>query len=172
MLRIDKKYQALYSTKKRYAIVTGGRGSGKTFAVQDFLVRLLEEIGQGVLYTRFTMVSVDKTIIPLLKTHSEVPGKTRAGGQSAARFERIREGAKKDHFKKVAEYMKEHFLKNKNLKGIIVGGPGPTKYDFIDSGLITTEVKKKIIAIKDLSYTGAFGLNELVEKSQDILANH
>jgi len=111
-----------------------------------------------------------KTIIPLLKTHSEVPGKTRAGGQSAARFERIREGAKKDHFKKVAEYMKEQFLKNKNLKGIIVGGPGPTKYDFIDSGQITTEVKKKIIAIKDLSYTGDFGLNELVEKSQDVLA--
>ena len=111
-----------------------------------------------------------KTIIPLLKTHSEVPGKTKAGGQSAARFERLREGAKKNHFKKVAEYMKEQFLGNKNLKGIIVGGPGPTKYDFIDSGYITTEVKNKIIAIKDLSYTGDFGLNELVERSEDILA--
>jgi len=87
-----------------------------------------------------------KTIIPLMKTHSEVPGKTKAGGQSAARFERLREGAKKDHFKKVAEYMKEKFLKDKNLKGIIVGGPGPTKYDFIDSGYITADVKNKIIA--------------------------
>ena len=111
-----------------------------------------------------------KTIVPLLKTHSEVPGKTRAGGQSAKRFERLREGAKKDHFKKVAEYMKDKFLGNKNLKGIIVGGPGPTKYDFIDAGYITTEVKNKIIAIKDLSYTGDFGLQELVEKSQDVLA--
>jgi len=111
-----------------------------------------------------------KTIIPILKTHSEVPGKTRAGGQSAARFERLREGAKKDHFKKVAEYMKEQFLGNKNLKGIIVGGPGPTKYDFIDSGYITTEVKNKIIAVKDLSYTGDFGLKELIEKSEDVLA--
>ena len=111
-----------------------------------------------------------KTIIPLLKTHSDVPGKTRAGGQSAARFERLREGAKKDHFKKVAEYMKEQFLNNKNLKGIIIGGPGPTKYDFIDSGYITTEVKNKIIAVKDLSYTSDFGLKELVEKSEDILA--
>jgi len=111
-----------------------------------------------------------KIIVPLVKTHSEVPGKTRAGGQSAARFERIREGAKKDHFKKVAEYMKDSFLGNKNLKGIIVGGPGPTKYDFIDGGYITTEVKNKIIAIKDLSYTGDFGLKELVERSEDILA--
>jgi peptide subunit release factor 1 (eRF1)/transcriptional regulator with XRE-family HTH domain len=89
---------------------------------------------------------------------------------SAARFERLREGAKKDHFKKVAEYMKEQFLGNKNLRGIIVGGPGPTKYDFIDSGYITTEVKNKIIAVKDLSYTSDFGLKELVEKSEDILA--
>ena len=111
-----------------------------------------------------------KTIIPILKTHSEVPGKTKAGGQSSVRFERLREGAKIEHFKKVAEYMKEKFLGDKNLKGIIVGGPGPTKYDFIDTGYITTEVKNKIIAIKDLSYTGEFGLKELVEKSEDVLA--
>jgi len=111
-----------------------------------------------------------KTIIPLLKTHSEVPGKSKAGGQSAARFERLREGAKKDHFKKVADYMKEKFLSDKNLKGIILGGPGPTKYDFIESGYITADVKKKVIAIKDLSYTGEFGLQELLEKSHDVLA--
>lgn len=111
-----------------------------------------------------------KSIIPVLKTHSEVPGKTKAGGQSAKRFEKLREGAKKDHFKKVAEYMKEQFLGNKNLKGIIVGGPGPTKYDFVDGDFITTEVKKKIIAIKDLGYTGEFGLQELVDKSHDVLA--
>lgn len=111
-----------------------------------------------------------KVIIPLLKTHSEVPGKTKAGGQSSARFARLREGAKKDHFKKVAEYMKEKFLGDKNLKGIIVGGPGPTKYDFIDSSYITADVKNKIIAFKDLSYTGDFGLQELLEKSEDVLA--
>jgi len=89
---------------------------------------------------------------------------------SAARFARIREGAAKDHYKKVAEYMKNQFLTLKDLKGIIVGGPGPTKYDFIDGGYITTEVKNKIIAIKDLSYTEEFGLQELLDRSQDVLA--
>jgi len=111
-----------------------------------------------------------KTIIPLLKTHSHVPGKQRAGGQSAARFSRLREGAIKDHFKKVAEYIKEQFLGNKNLKGIIVGGPGPSKNDFVDGGYITTELKNKIITVKDIGYTGEFGLQELVDKSQDVLA--
>ncbi len=111
-----------------------------------------------------------KTIVPLQKTHSQVPGKFKAGGQSAARFARIREGAAKDHYKKVAEYVKNQFLGNKNLKGIIVGGPGPTKYDFVEGGYITNELRKKVIAIKDLGYTGDFGLQELVDKSEDVLA--
>tara|TARA_Y100000034_G_C6892641_1_gene410957 strand:- start:2220 stop:2708 length:489 start_codon:yes stop_codon:yes gene_type:complete len=67
--------------------------------------------------------------------------------------------------------MKEQFLMNKDLKGILVGGPGPTKYDFVEGGFITNELKKKIIAIKDLSYTGDFGLQELLERSQDVLAS-
>lgn len=89
---------------------------------------------------------------------------------SAQRFHRLIEGAAKGHYKKVAEYMKETFLKMEGLKGIIVGGPGPTKYELVEGDFITNEVKKKIIAIKDLSYTGDFGLEELLEKSQDVLA--
>jgi len=111
-----------------------------------------------------------KTIIPIVKTHSEVPGKFKAGGQSAMRFARQIEGAARDHYKKVAEYMKEAFLNLEGLKGIIVGGPGPTKYDLVEGDFITNEVRKKIIGIKDLSYTGEFGLEELLEKSQDVLA--
>jgi peptide chain release factor subunit 1 len=112
-----------------------------------------------------------KTIIPLQKTHSEVPGKTRAGGQSAQRFARIREGAAKDHFKKIAEYMKEQFLHLGNdLKGIIIGGPGTTVSDFMNKDYLTGDVKKRIIGTKDLSYTGDFGLQELLERSADLLA--
>ena len=69
MVRIRKKYQSLYTSKKRYFLLTGGRGSGKTFAVQDFLVRLLEQVGQGILYTRYTMTKVESTIMPLFKTY-------------------------------------------------------------------------------------------------------
>ena len=65
MPNIHKKYVPLYTSKKRYFILLGGRGSGKTFVIQDFLVRLLEEVGQGILYTRYTMTSAEKTIIPL-----------------------------------------------------------------------------------------------------------
>ena len=111
-----------------------------------------------------------KTITPLQKTHSEVPGKIRAGGQSAPRFARLREGAIKGHYKKVAEYMKNQFLFLKDLKGILLGGPSTTTTDFINKGYLTANVKNKIIAVKDLSYTGEFGLQELLEKCQDVLA--
>ncbi|MDP2750091.1 MAG: peptide chain release factor aRF-1 [Nanoarchaeota archaeon] len=111
-----------------------------------------------------------KTIIPLVKTHSMVPGKFKAGGQSAKRFAQNRELSAKDFYHKVADHMKDQFFENKDLKGIIVGGPGPTKYEFVDGNFITTELKKKIIGIKDITYTDEFGLNELLEKSSDLLA--
>lgn len=111
-----------------------------------------------------------KTIIQLSKTKSNVPGKTRAGGQSAARFMRLREDAAKTFYRKIGDMVKDEFLGRENLKGIIVGGPGPTKYDFVDGNFITADVKNKIIGIKDLSYTGSFGIQELVDKSEDILA--
>lgn len=132
-----------------------------------------ESYGMIVIDSRDAAIAVlkGKTIIPLIQTHSHVPGKMKAGGQSSVRFARNREIAVNDHFKKVADIVKDQFLGMEGLKGILVGGPGPTKYDFVESGLITNEVKKKIIAIKDLSYTGDFGLEELLEKSQDVLAH-
>jgi peptide chain release factor subunit 1 len=84
---------------------------------------------------------------------------------------RLREDAAKDFYKKIGMMAKDEFLGRKEIKGIIVGGPGPTKYDFVDGGFLTAEIKNKIIGIKDLSYTGTFGLQELVEKSDDLLAN-
>ena len=90
---------------------------------------------------------------------------------SAARFARLREGAIKDHFKKIAEYMKEQFLPlGNNLKGIILGGPGVTINDFVNYDYLTGDIKKKIIGTKDLSYTEDFGLQELLDKSEDLLA--
>jgi len=111
-----------------------------------------------------------KTIIPVISKTSNVPGKFKAGGQSAARFARNRELAAKEFYKKIADYMKDEFLGKKHLKGILLGGPGPTKEEFM--GYIHTELKNKIIAVKDLGYTGDFGLKELLEKSEDVLSDH
>lgn len=145
---------------------------------KEFVLDILEDMmestevyGLVVLDRRDAMLALlkGKTIVPLTKTHSEVPGKMKAGGQSAARFQRLREGAVKEHYKKIAEYMKEKFFSLPNLKGIIIGGPSTTTNDFLNKDYLTGELKKKILATKDLSYTGEFGLEELLDKSQDTL---
>ncbi|MBR9676359.1 peptide chain release factor 1 [Candidatus Woesearchaeota archaeon] len=112
-----------------------------------------------------------KVIIPLTNTTSAVPGKTRAGGQSAQRYERIREGAAVEFYKRIADYMNTNFLDVlSDLKGIIIGGPGHTKNEFVDGDYINDQLKRKIIGLQDLSYTGDFGLQELLEKSSDLLS--
>lgn len=65
--QINEKYQPLYTSKKRYFSLTGGRGSGKTHAAHEFITRLTYEKGHGVLFTRYTMTSAEKSIIPEFK---------------------------------------------------------------------------------------------------------
>ncbi len=109
----------------------------------------------------------------IIKTHSMtsgVPGKIKAGGQSAMRYERIRESMAVEFYKRIAEACKKEFLElieKKEIKGILVGGPGPTKDEFKD--YLNNEIKKRIIAVQDLTYTDESGLEHLVEKSRDVL---
>jgi peptide chain release factor subunit 1 len=111
-----------------------------------------------------------KSIKVLQHMTSGVPSKIRAGGQSAARFSRITEGLAKEFFRRVAEAMKDHLFEMKKLKGILIGGPIPTKDEFIETGNLTTQLKDKIIAVRDLGNTDASGLRDLVDLSQDTLA--
>jgi peptide chain release factor subunit 1 len=103
---------------------------------------------------------------------SGIPSKVRAGGQSSQRFHRITEGLTRDFYKRIAEVAKKSFFHLKKLKGIIIGGPIPTKDEFIDGEFLTTQLHKKIIGKVDIGDTSKSGLNELVEKSQDLLADH
>jgi len=110
-----------------------------------------------------------KSIRVLKSMDSIVPGKYRAGGQSAQRFERVRENLTRDWYRIVATQMRGFMEKVENLKGIIVGGPGPAKENFLDGGFLPNELRNKVIAVQDIGYTNESGLQELVERSQDVL---
>jgi peptide chain release factor subunit 1 len=103
------------------------------------------------------------------KITSGVPGKFRAGGQSARRFDRQREAKLQDYFKRVGEHANETFLEIENLKSLILGGPGPTKYDFEKGNYLHYTLKEKIAATIDTSYIGDQGVEEVVERSHEIL---
>ncbi len=147
---------------------------------QRFVLYPLEDIQASD--TVYGLVVIDKSeatvgllegnnIKVLRHLHSNVPGKFKAGGQSAQRFARIREGAAIEFYKRVADVMKNEFTYMENLKGIIIGGPGITKINFIDGNYMNEDIKKKIIGYKDITYTNAYGLKELVDKSEDLLSN-
>ena len=61
---INIKFKPLYTDKSRYFVLTGGRGSSKSYSVSDFIVRLLLEAGHTVLFTRYTLTSAHISIIP------------------------------------------------------------------------------------------------------------
>jgi peptide subunit release factor 1 (eRF1)/intein/homing endonuclease len=88
---------------------------------------------------------------------------------SAQRYERVREGLINDWYKIIAENVR-NYLSKFILKGIILGGPGPAKNDFYDGNYLLTDLKKQVLGIKNVGYTDEQGLEELVERSQDVLA--
>ncbi len=102
---------------------------------------------------------------------SGVPSKVRAGGQSSQRFHRITEGLTKEFYKRIADEMKKIFFDMPKLKGILVGGPIPTKDEFLDGEYMVTKLREKVLGRIDLGDTAESGLKELVQKSQDILAS-
>ena len=100
---------------------------------------------------------------------SGVPGKTRAGGQSARRFERLREMRLQEYFNRVGEHANDAFLQIENLKGLIIAGPGPTKYDFEKGGYLNYMLKEKIIDVIDTAYVNEQGVKEVVDKAPEIM---
>lgn len=64
MITLNNKYKPLFENDTRYFIVTGGRGSSKSFGVGTFTNLLSFEQGHKILFTRQTMTSAHLSIIP------------------------------------------------------------------------------------------------------------
>lgn len=63
-INLHPKYVPLFQNETRYFVITGGRGSGKSFSVNVFLLMLTYEKGHKILFTRFTLISANSSIIP------------------------------------------------------------------------------------------------------------
>ena len=146
---------------------------------QTFLLEPLKEMLSAISVYGLVVVDRKEATVGILEGKnikmirhmtSGAPGKVRAGGQSAQRFKRVTEEIVKEFYRRVADALKDAFFDNKKLEGILVGGPGPTKEDFLKEGELVTSLQKKIKAVKDIGYSGVSGLKELVDASQDILA--
>ncbi len=74
MIDLNKKYIPLFVSDSRYFVITGGRGSGKSFALNSFLLLLTYEVGHVILFTRYTLVSAHISIIPEFVEKIEMAG--------------------------------------------------------------------------------------------------
>lgn len=100
---------------------------------------------------------------------SGVWGKHSKGGQSAQRFERLRDKALKQFLKRVAEVANREFSQDEDLRIIIVGGPGPTKNQLLKEDYLKNDVEDKIASVFDTGYSSEQGIKELINKAEDVL---
>lgn len=81
MITPQKIYYPLYEDKEKFIIlITGGRGSGKSFNAGAFIERLtfekteVEKLAHQILYTRYTMISASMSVIPEVQEKIELDG--------------------------------------------------------------------------------------------------
>ena len=113
-----------------------------------------------------------KRVEAVKSASSLVPGKQRKGGQSAQRFARLRLEAIDNFYQKVAGMANDLFVpKRHEIDGILVGGPSPTKDEFLDGDYLHHELRDKVLGKFDVSYTDESGLSDLVDAAEDVLAD-
>ena len=128
-----------------------------------FLAIDAKDAGWGILYG-------DKVQV-LKETSSGVAGKHRQGGQSAKRFQKLREMELTYYFNRIAQITREFFIDIYPIKGLIISGPGPTKEEFVNDNYLEYRLQDMVISTIDASYAGAEGIREAFTKSMDILSN-
>ncbi|MDD5317225.1 MAG: peptide chain release factor aRF-1 [Candidatus ainarchaeum sp.] len=102
------------------------------------------------------------------KLNSTAHSKVRKGGQSARRYERLIEESIEYYYKRIGEALDAVFVGMPHFRGIIVGGPGPAKDDFMKMKPFNYQLK--VLGVLDTGYTDEYGVKELVDKSGSILA--
>ncbi len=146
---------------------------------QEFVLDALKEMLQAKHVYGLIIIDRDEATIGLLEGKSitklkhltsGVPGKQKAGGQSSQRFERVTENLVTTFYRRVADSLKGQFFEMPRLKGILLGGPGYAKDDFMKEGQLVTALRKKIVAVKDIGYADENGLKLLVNASSEELA--
>lgn len=109
----------------------------------------------------------------LHKITVSLPPKHGRGGQSAARFARIREEKRNNYLKKVSEVASSLFLTDKgvSVKGLVLGGSADFKVDLNKSIVFDDRLRSKVLKIVDVAYSGENGLNQAVDLSREALSS-
>jgi len=92
-IKIHKAYKPLITSNKRYFFLTGGRGSLKSTTIHDFASRLSYQQKHGILITRYTMASAEKSIIPEFENSIRLNGSFKDFKKSGNKYTNIHTGS-------------------------------------------------------------------------------
>lgn len=75
MIQVQPPYEPLYTDKEKFIIlISGGRGSGKSFNASTFIERLSFQKGHLMLFCRYTMTAANISVIPEFNEKIELDG--------------------------------------------------------------------------------------------------
>ncbi|KZV83611.1 peptide chain release factor eRF/aRF subunit 1 [Exidia glandulosa HHB12029] len=107
------------------------------------------------------------------KVSVDLPKKHGRGGQSALRFSRLRDEARHNYVRKIAELAVQQFISNDkpNVAGLVLAGSADFKNELNSSDLFDPRLAAKVIRVVDVSYGGENGFNQAIELAGDSLSN-
>ncbi|UZJ51387.1 hypothetical protein CBS101457_000707 [Exobasidium rhododendri] len=107
------------------------------------------------------------------KISVDLPKKHGRGGQSALRFSRLREEARHNYVRKVAELATQHYITDSkcNVAGLVLAGSADFKTVLGQSDLFDQRLATKIVSTVDVSYGGENGFNQAIELAAGSLQN-
>ncbi len=112
-------------------------------------------------------------IVTAGKGTSGIPDKQRKGGQSSARFQRLRKVAVNEFFSRVGDHASEAFLAEKDFfqrfRGVLIGGPGRTKEDFFTGHFLHHEIQMRVVGLFDTAKGDERGFAELAGVAKDVI---
>jgi len=113
-------------------------------------------------------------VVPDRTFESQVMGSSRAGGQSAKRFERERARQAHEFFEEVAATAEEAFLGDTNgdradgetVTGVVVGGSMGTAQQFVDGDYLDHRLRERLVETYGVEYATEQGLHDLVDAAE------
>lgn len=109
----------------------------------------------------------------LCSDSQEIMNQHKSGGQSAVRFQRLRDIQIDHYIKKISEFMCKTYLINNNtqliIKGIIIAGPGSIKNDVMQTELFKQYFSDKLLQTATTSEINNNTVYDIYEKYYNIL---
>lgn len=109
----------------------------------------------------------------MLNKHVEMPRKHNNGGQSAQRYERIRQGAHKQYANNIIDFASQVYIDTEShqpiIQHLVIGATAQLRQDIVANGDFDPRLLKIKIADIQIAYAGEQGLTETIEKAGESL---